>query len=79
LFEEKAMHETLATLLLLTSAVALCAIVVDVAVITSEQALQPSDSPQMERIQDLARQLQNFTDNLFNQTMIGVPGENVSP
>jgi len=62
------MQGTLATLLLITSAVTLACIVVDVAVVTFEQTLQPSSLPQMEKIRNLESLLLNQTSNLFNET-----------
>lgn len=66
------MQGALATLLLITAAVSLCAVVVDYAVVTGEQILQPSASPLMQRIQDLNNSLINQTRDLTNDTA-GLP------
>jgi len=72
------MQGTLATLLLITSAVTLACIVVDVAVVTFEQTLQPSSLPQMEKIRNLESLLLNQTSNLFNETA-GLPLDQLPP
>jgi len=72
------MQGTLATLLLITSAVTLACIVVDIAVVTFEQTLQPSSLPQMERIRNLESLLLNQTSNLFNETA-GLPLDQLPP
>lgn len=72
------MQGTLATLLLITSAVALAAVVVDVAVVTCEQTLQPSSLPQMEKIRSLEDIFVNQTSSLFNET-VGLPIGQISP
>jgi hypothetical protein len=72
------MQGTLATLLLITSAVALASVVVDYAVVTVQQTVQPSNLPQMERIQNLESLLLNQTSTWFNETA-GLPVDQISP
>jgi len=72
------MQNALATLLLITAAVSLCAIVVDYVVVTGEQTLQPSASPLMQRIQDLNSSLINQTRGLMNDTA-GLPPSEIEP
>ncbi len=63
------MQSTLATLLLVTSAVVLTCVVVEFAVVSMEQTLQTSNMPQMDRIRNLESMMLNQTENLFNQAM----------
>jgi hypothetical protein len=63
------MQSTLATLLLVTSAVVLTCVVVEFAVVSMEQTLQTSNMPQMDRIRTLESMMLNQTENLFNQAM----------
>jgi hypothetical protein len=72
------MQNALATLLLITAAVSLCAIVVDYVVVTGEQTLQPSASPLMQRIQDLNNSLVNQTLGFMNDTA-GLPPSEIGP
>jgi hypothetical protein len=59
---------TVAALLLVTSAVILTSVVVDFAVVVSEQALQTTSPPQLDRIRSLESMLLNQTERLLNQT-----------
>ena len=61
------MQATLATLLLITSAVILTCVVIDYAVGIFENVLQTDNLPQMNKIRDLESKILNQTDNLFNQ------------
>ena len=72
------MQGTLATILLITAAVSLTAIAVDYAVVVSQQTLQPSGLPQMERIHQLEDLFVNQTSGIFNGT-IGLPTGEVVP
>ncbi len=62
------MQSTLATLLLITSAVVLTCVVVDYAVVVVEQTLQTADVPELDQIRNLAHSLLNQTENVLNQT-----------
>jgi hypothetical protein len=62
------MQTTLATLLLITSAVVLTAVVVDYAVVIVEETLRTTNSTQLDRIRDINYALLNQTDNILNQT-----------
>jgi hypothetical protein len=61
------MQATLATLLLITSAVMLTCVVIDYAVGIFENVLQTDNLPQIDKIRDLESKVLNQTDNLFNQ------------
>jgi hypothetical protein len=69
------MQGTVSTLLLITSAVALGCFVVDYALIVTDQALQPQNNSQIDRIRDLSDKLVNQTNWLFNQTQIAIPNQ----
>jgi hypothetical protein len=62
------MQATLATLLLVTSAVMLTCVVVDYAVGIFVNVLQTDNLPQIAKIRNLESMVLNQTDNLFNQT-----------
>jgi len=62
------MQATLATLLLVTSAVMLTCVVVDYTVGIFVNVLQTDNLPQIAKIRDLESMVLNQTDNLFNQT-----------
>ncbi len=62
------MQATLATLLLVTSAVMLTCVVIDYAVGIFVNVLQTDNLPQIAKIRDLESKILNQTDNLFNQT-----------
>jgi hypothetical protein len=64
------MNGTVATLLLLTSAVILTCVVVGYAVTVFEQTLQTTNNPQLNRLKDMQRSLLNETDSVFNQTQV---------
>jgi hypothetical protein len=69
------MQSTVATLLLITSAVILTCIVVDYAVVTIQQTLQTTNIPQLDRLRNIQNSLLNQTDSLFNQTQPQSPLE----
>jgi hypothetical protein len=61
-------QSTVATLLLITSAVMLTCVVIDYAVGIFVNVLQTDNLPQIAKIRDLEGKVLNQTDNLFNQT-----------
>ena len=75
---EALVQTTVATLLLITSAVVLSCVVVSYAVSIVEATLQTSNIPQLQRIKDLQRSLINETDSLFNSTL-PVPAQSPFP
>ena len=62
------MQATLATLLLITSAVMLTCVVVNYAVGICENVLQTDNLPQIDKIRDLQSKILNQTETLFDQT-----------
>lgn len=62
------MQTTLATLLLITSAVMLTCVVIDYAVGIFVNVLQTDNLPQIAKIRDLESIILNQTNNLLNQT-----------
>jgi Tfp pilus assembly protein PilN len=67
------METSLATLLLIASAVILTCIVIDYAVSVVQTTIQIKESPQMGKLLDLENKLMNQTDSLLNQTMTQTP------
>jgi predicted PurR-regulated permease PerM len=68
-FEEKVgLQTSVASLILVVSAVVISCLVVDYAVNVVEATLQTSNIPQLARIKDMQRSLLNETDSLFNST-----------
>ena len=61
------MHTSVIALLFVTTAVVMSCVVVDYAVITCEQTVDPENSPQIERIRELESMLMNQTDYVFNE------------
>ena len=61
------MQTTVATLLLITSAVLLTCVVIDYAVGIIQQTLNTDNIPQLAKIRDIENRIQNQTDSLFNQ------------
>jgi hypothetical protein len=61
------MQTTVATLLFVTSAVILACVVVEFVVVTFEQTLDTTNSPQMDRIREMENTILNQTDNLLNE------------
>ena len=73
--EEKNLQTTVATLLLITSAVVLACVVVDYAVGIVVEVLHTENIPQLSRIRDIENGILNQTDNLFNQTQPELPNQ----
>ena len=67
------MQTTVATLLLITSAVILTCVVIDYAVGIVQQTLNTDNIPQLARIKDIENRIQNQTDSLFNQAPPELP------
>jgi hypothetical protein len=63
------LETTVASLLLVTSAIILSCVVVSYAVSTVEQTMNMQNIPQLDRIKSLTDQLLNQTDSLYDQTM----------
>lgn len=69
------METTVATLLLVASAVVLCCVVVNYSVSIVEQTLTNQNIPELGRIKSFQNNLLNQTDSLFNQTMPQPPDQ----
>jgi hypothetical protein len=67
--EKAQMQTTVATLLLITSAVVLTCVVIDYAVSVVQTTLQTDNIPQLDRIRNMQNTVLNQTDSLFNQTL----------
>ncbi len=67
------MQTTVATLLLITSAVILTCVVVDYAVGIIQATLNTDNIPQLARIRNIENGIQNQTDSFFNQTSPEIP------
>ena len=67
------MQTTVATLLLITSAVLLTCVVIDYAVGIIQQTLNTDNIPQLAKIRDIENRIQNQTDSLFNQAPPELP------
>lgn len=67
------MQTTVATLLLITSAVILTCVVVDYAVGIVQQTLNTDNIPQIAKIRDIENRIQNQTDSLFDQAPPELP------
>ena len=70
------MEASVATLLIVVSAVILASVVIDYTVAVFEETLKMDDMPQLDRIRDLQDSLLNQTDRLLNETqaqILGVP------
>jgi len=61
------MQTTVATLLLITSAVILTCVVIDYAVSIVQVTLNTDNIPQLSRLRDIENRLLNQTDNFFNE------------
>jgi hypothetical protein len=61
------METSVATLLLVTSAVVLACVVVNYAMDIFQQTIDTANLPQMGRIRDLEAKILNQTDSLFSQ------------
>jgi len=70
------MEASVATLLIVVSAVILASVVIDYTVAVFEETLKMDDMPQLDRIRDLQDSLLNQTDRLLNETqaqILGIP------
>jgi len=61
------MQTPVATLLFVTSAVVLACLVVDYALVITEQTIDTEASPQIDRIRNLENMILNQTDTLINE------------
>ena len=73
--KEKTLETTVATLLLITSAVILTCVVVDYAVGVVQQVLNTQNIPQLDRIKNIENNVLNQTDSFFNQTQPQLPNQ----
>jgi hypothetical protein len=71
---KEALETSVATLLLVTSAVILSCVVVSYAVTTVEQTMNMQNIPQLDHLKSLTDQLLNQTDSLYNQTVTDIAG-----
>ena len=69
------LETSVATLLLVTSAVVLACVVVNYAVSVVEQVLNTENIPQFARIKNFENNLLNQTARLFNQTQPELPDQ----
>ena len=69
------METSVATLLLVTSAVVLAFVVVNYAVNITEQVLNTKNIPQLDRIKNFENNIFNQTDRVFNQTQPQLPDQ----
>jgi hypothetical protein len=67
------METSLATLLMVTSAVVIACVVVSYAVSVMEQTLNTQNIPELDRIKNIQNSILNQTDSLFNQTQPEMP------
>ncbi len=70
------MEASVATLLIVVSAVILASVVIDYTVAVFEETLKMDNTPQLDRIRDLQDLLLNQTDRLLNETqtqILGIP------
>ena len=70
------MEASVATLLIVVSAVILASVVIDYTVAVFEETLKMDNMPQLDRIRDLQDSLLNQTDRLLNETqaqILGIP------
>jgi hypothetical protein len=67
------LQTTIATLLLITSAVILVFVVVDYSVTIIQQTLNTQNNPQLARLKNIENNALNQTDGLFNQTQPELP------
>ena len=61
------MQTSVIALLFVTTAVVMACVVIDYAVITCEQTVDPENSPQIDRIRELENMLLNQTDYVFDE------------
>ena len=69
------MQSTVATLLLVTTAVVLVCVVVNYSVTVMEQSLNSQNIPQMSNIRNLENNLLNQTSQLMNETQPQIPDQ----
>jgi hypothetical protein len=69
------METSLATLLMVTSAVVIACVVVSYAVSVMEQTLNTQNIPELDRIRNIQNSILNQTDSLFNQTQPELPDQ----
>ena len=69
------MQTSVATLLLVTSAVVIGCVVVNYAVNIVEQTLDTDHVPQLDRLQNLEDKFLNENSNLYNQTLPELPDQ----
>lgn len=69
------MEATVATLLLITSAVILTCVVVDYAVSIIQTTLNTENIPQLGRLRNIESSILNQTGSLFNQTQPELPNQ----
>jgi hypothetical protein len=69
------METTVATLLLVASAVILACVVVNYAVGITEQTMKNPNIPELGRLKDFQNSLLNQTDTLFNSTVPQSPNQ----
>ncbi|HTY75854.1 MAG TPA: hypothetical protein VMD05_09860 [Candidatus Nanoarchaeia archaeon] len=67
------MQSTVATLLLVTTAVVLVCVVVNYSVTVMEQSLNSQDIPQLGSVRNLENNLLNQTSQLLNETQPQIP------
>lgn len=67
------MQSTVASLLLVTSAVALACFTVNYSVVIAEQYIQVQNGPLFDRLNNLQEYVLNQTDSMFDQTQIPMP------
>jgi hypothetical protein len=68
------LESSVATLLLVTSAVVLCCVVVNYAVTITQQTLNLDNIPQLDRLRDLENSVLNQTNQIDNGTFMQLPG-----
>ena len=69
------MQTTIATLLLITSAVILVFVVVDYSVTIIQQTLNTQNNPQLARLKNIENNILSQTDSLFNTTQPELPAQ----
>jgi hypothetical protein len=69
------LETTVATLILITSAVILTGVVVNYAVNVFQQTLNTENIPQLDRLRNMDSSILNQTDSFFNQTQPELPNK----
>jgi predicted PurR-regulated permease PerM len=72
----KALESSVASLLLITSAVVLACVVVTYGVVIVEQTVNMENLPEMDRLLDLQNSLLDQTNSFLNQTLTDLPSAN---